>query len=51
MGTIIVGIILLAVVASIIVSMVRKKKKGMGITCDCAGCAKAGGCPSCNHEK
>ena len=41
-GTIVICIVLLAVVAAIIISMVRKKKQGKSIVCNCGSCK---GCP------
>ncbi|MDR3242408.1 MAG: FeoB-associated Cys-rich membrane protein [Clostridiales Family XIII bacterium] len=42
LGTIAVSIILLAIVASILVRIVRDKRKGkpIGCDCDCSGCSK-----------
>ncbi len=42
LGTIIVGLVVAGVVAAIIIKLVRDKRKGKHIGCDC-GCA---GCPS-----
>ncbi len=48
LGTIIISLILLAVVAAIIISMIRDRKKGKSSCgCDCAHC---GGCCTC-HKK
>lgn len=43
MATIIVGIILIAVVALVIGSMIRDKKKGKSLQCG-GDCSKCGGC-------
>ena len=48
LGTIIISLILIAVVAAIIISTVRDKKKGKSSCgCDCAHC---GGCGSCHKQ-
>lgn len=48
-ATIIICAVLIAVVAAIIVSMVRDKKKGKSSCgCGCAGCPMSG---SCNSKK
>ena len=51
--TLIICAVLLAVVAAIIVSMIRNKKKGASACgCSCASCAMAGKChPEQNGEK
>ena len=49
-GTIIICAVLLAIVAAIIANMVKKKKAGKSMTCNCGGC-KA--CPmngSCHKQ-
>ena len=49
-GTIIICAVLLAVVSAIIVSMVKKKKQGRSMVCNCGGCS---GCPmsgTCHKE-
>ena len=46
-GTILVSALLIAVVAGIIVSMIRKKRKGQSVVCGCGsckGCAMHGSC-------
>ena len=45
-GTILVGLVVLAVVALVIALMVREKKKGKSSTCGCGceSCAMAGKC-------
>ncbi len=47
-GTIVVGLILLAVVALIVRGMIRDKKQGKS-SCggNCAGCAGCGSCHKC----
>lgn len=50
-GTIIICAVLIAIVAAIIVGMVRKKKQGKSAVCDCGCC---GSCPmsgSCHNQK
>ena len=48
LGTIVISLILLAVVAAIIISMVRDKKTGKSSCgCDCAHC---GCCVSCHKR-
>ena len=45
MGTIVIGAILAAAVAAVIVHMVRNKKKGRSSCgCGCSGCAMNGSC-------
>ncbi len=45
MGTIVIGAILAAVVAAVIVHMVRNKKRGRSSCgCGCSGCAMNGSC-------
>ncbi|MCI8992005.1 MAG: FeoB-associated Cys-rich membrane protein [Eubacterium sp.] len=46
MGTVIVGVILIAIVAAIIISMVRRKKAGKSLHCNCVDCG--GACGHCN---
>lgn len=45
LGTIVISVVLLAIVAAIIVSMIRDKKKGKS-TCgnNCSHCALSGSC-------
>ena len=48
LGTMILCVILAAVVALVIISMVRRKKKGKSSCgCNCTGCPMSG---SCHHE-
>ena len=50
-GTIIICAVLLAIVAAIITGMVRKKKQGRSMVCNCGSC---GSCPmsgSCHGKK
>ncbi len=43
LGTVIIGVLLLAAVAGIVVSMIRNKKKGRSSCgCGCSACAAAG---------
>lgn len=45
LATIIIGAVLIAIVAAIIVSMVRNKKKGKSSCgCGCADCPMSGSC-------
>ncbi len=46
LGTMVVGLIVAGVVAVIIVKMVRDKRKGKCVGCDCAG-----GCPGKCHTE
>ena len=49
-GTIIVCAVLIAIVSAIIISMVRKKRKGKSMVCNCGSCS---GCPmsgSCHKQ-
>ena len=51
-ATVIICLVLIAVVAAIIVSLVRNKKKGKSSCgCNCAHCAMAGYCHSANQQK
>ena len=51
-ATVIICLVLIAVVAAIIVSLVRNKKKGKSSCgCNCAHCAMAGSCHSANQQK
>ncbi|MBC8535903.1 FeoB-associated Cys-rich membrane protein [Feifania hominis] len=42
--TIIVGLLVLAVVAAIVIGQIRKKRRGGGCGCGCSGCPSAGIC-------
>ncbi len=45
LGTIIITLILIAIVAAIVISMIRDKKKGKtSCGCDCAHCGCCGAC-------
>ena len=44
MGTIIVGIVLLGIIALAVRSVVKSRKKGNGCGCGCDGCSKSGSC-------
>lgn len=51
MATIIISVILMIVVAAIIASMVRNKRKGKSSCgCGCAGCAMNGACHPAKQE-
>ena len=52
-GTILVGMVVLAVVALVIAMMVRNKKKGKSSTCGCgcSSCAMAGKCHSAKTDQ
>ena len=43
-GTLIVGIVVLAIVAAIIIKQVVDRKKGSGCGCGCDGCANSASC-------
>ncbi|MDR0858886.1 MAG: FeoB-associated Cys-rich membrane protein [Oscillospiraceae bacterium] len=45
LGTIVISLVLLAVVAGIVVKLVRDKRQGKRLGCDC-GC---GGCDGCSE--
>lgn len=45
LGTILVGIIVAGIVAAIITKIIRDKRKGKSVVCDC-GC---GGCPNASN--
>ena len=49
-GTIIICAVLIAIVVAIIVSMVRKKKSGKSVVCDCGNCKNCAMSGSC-HKK
>jgi len=44
LGTIIVAAALLALVILIVAGIIRKKRRGQCLSCDCASCPKAGEC-------
>lgn len=51
MGTAVVGIILIVIVAAIIVSLVKRKKAGKSLHCNCADCGGAcGHCGGNSHS-
>ena len=52
-GSILVGVVVLAVVALVVVLMVREKKKGKSSTCGCGceSCAMAGKCHSAKPDQ
>ncbi len=41
LATILIGLVVLAAVALIIVSMVKKKRRGQTIGCSCGGCSES----------
>ena len=45
-GTIAVGLIIAGIVAAVVIKIVRDKKRGKCVSCDCgcAGCPKASSC-------
>lgn len=48
LGTLLIGLVLLAAVAAIVVHLVRKKKRGASsCSCSCAGCPMQANC----HKK
>lgn len=50
-GTIAVAVVLFAILAAIVVNLVRKAKAGQSISCSgCSGCGSKGGSHSCSHE-
>ena len=52
LATIIISLVLAAIVALIIVFLVKNKKKGKSSCgCNCAHCAMAGSCHSANQQK
>ena len=49
-GTIIVCAVLIAIVAAIIVSMVRKKKAGKSVICSCGNCRNCAMSGTCHRR-
>lgn len=49
-GTILVCAALIAIVAAIIISMVKKKKRGKSMVCDCGHCASCPMSGSCHKQ-
>ncbi len=49
-GTIIICAVLTAIVAAIIVSMIRKKKRGRSMVCDCGHCSSCPMSGSCHKQ-
>ncbi len=49
-GTIIVCAVLLAIVTAIIVNMVKKKKQGKSVICDCGNCKNCNTCGFCHKR-
>lgn len=41
LATIMIGIVLLAMAALIVISMIKKKRKGQTVGCGCSGCNSA----------
>lgn len=53
-GSIVVGLLILLVIAGVVIHMIRNKKKGKsGCGCGCDGCRYADGCaaPACHSTK
>jgi hypothetical protein len=51
LGTLAIGLLVLGIVAAIVCKLVRDKKKGKHLGCDCGSC---GACPygeDCAHEE
>lgn len=49
-GTIIICAVLIAIVTAIIVSMVRKKKQGKSVVCNCGNCKDCAMSGSCHKQ-
>lgn len=49
-GTIIICAVLVAIVAAIIVSMVKKKRRGQSMVCNCGNCKACPMSGSCHKE-
>jgi hypothetical protein len=49
-GTIVVGLAILGIVAAIVVKMVKDKKKGKHIGCDCGSCSGCSEAKDCRPE-
>ena len=49
-GAIIICAVLLAVIAAIIVNLIRRKKQGLSMTCDCGHCASCPMSGSCHKQ-
>jgi hypothetical protein len=51
LGTILVGVVLVAIIALIIAGTVRRKKRGQSACgCGCSGCPSASSCASSNKR-
>jgi len=49
-GTIIICAVLLAIIAAIIVGMIRRKKQGRSVTCDCGHCTSCPMSGTCHKQ-
>ena len=49
LATIIVGAIVFGVFIAIVISQIRKHKKGGGCGCGCSGCSMSGTCHQTDH--
>lgn len=49
-GTVIICAVLIAIVAAIIASMIRKKRKGQSMVCNCGSCASCPMSGSCHNN-
>ena len=49
-GTIIICAILLAIVAAIVIYLIRRKRQGRSMTCDCGHCASCPMSGSCHKQ-
>lgn len=50
LGTILVGALLLAGVIGIVADIIRKKRKGKCVSCDCGCAGCSGSCPGANCD-
>jgi hypothetical protein len=50
-GTIVVGLVVAGIVAAIIVKIIRDKRKGKSVVCDCSSCEGCHGGASCGAKK
>ena len=48
--TIIICTVLIAIIAAIIINMIRRKKQGRSMTCDCGHCASCPMSGSCHKQ-
>ena len=49
-GTIIICAVLLAIVAAIVIYLIRRKRQGRSMTCDCGHCASCPMSGSCHKR-